>query len=253
MRIIALDIMKSYHSSGAAEDLGKACTALLSALCMQWDTIHYKEAVSWKVTRAASMSGLSVATVIRARARLVEAGWLKIIEGEHRKRACQYTPVEKFHITMTRTCDEPDMNMMRTCDETDAKLMRNCGETEHLYTHPKPGPKPGPNATAISQDQSEDIADAMTGTGRTESKPKVTALDILNSSMYVLIRGRGWDQQDIQTMEGLIELHGAEEVKKYLKGWHQFHKKQCYLSVFARDLAEKLGNREYQEPELPRL
>lgn len=123
MSIPAIAVLRAFHESGAAEELGPHAVAMMSAVCMQWDLLRCSRPVRWGTMVMAARTGISRGKLVRTREDLAAAGWLTVEPGRHRKAAAAYEPrlpewMEGVPRGTVGPCDdEPETNEGRTGDE----------------------------------------------------------------------------------------------------------------------------------------
>lgn len=217
MTFEALHILKMAHQYEAT-DLGGSAMALLSAICMEWDTRRCEGWVSWRAEQACERSGIDRKTLPRVRARLVEAGWLEVQAGQHRKRAAQYRPRLPDDLeavprgTVAGKFPEHSPNEGRTFPEHSPNIPRSCHEdetnpprTRHEHgavidpspTQSQPTPPPSPERDAV-QDPRSGARPAATATARGLSS-KIKSIDV----------GRVREAIERASLPDLVAAYGA--------------------------------------------
>ena len=152
-RVFVIDVLRAYFESGAAANMEASRCCLLTAICMEFDRFYGKRAISWRVKKVIDVTGMSRNTVVDSRNELVEEGWLHVVPGVHKRKACLYTPLipagcDEYGHHLS-SMNEDSLNIVSTLAQDSLKIVSTSSQDGLGPYIPIPSPTPTPNPDAI--------------------------------------------------------------------------------------------------------
>jgi len=167
-RVFVIDVLRAYFESGAAANMEASRCCLLTAICMEFDRFYGKRAISWRVKKVIDVTGMSRNTVVDSRNELVEEGWLHVVPGVHKRKACLYTPLipagcDEYGHHLS-SMNEDGLNIVSTLAQDSLKIVSTSSQ-DGLGPYipiPSPTPKPIPTGARILDQADESELDIGT-------------------------------------------------------------------------------------------